>query len=63
MVEDDPPLRHGLLRLLNQWGYAAEASATGAQALQWLEQDLFDLVFLDLGLPDIDGFVACRQLR
>ena len=63
VVEDDPPLRQALLRLLSQWGYAAEAACTGAQALQWLEQELFDLVLLDLGLPDIDGFAVCRQLR
>mgnify|MGYP002654569167 CR=1 FL=1 len=63
VVEDDPTLQAGLLRLLGQWGYAAEAAAGGREALAWLERDLFDLVLLDLGLPDGDGFSVCRRLR
>lgn len=63
VVEDDPPLQTGLLRLLGQWGYATELASTGAEALAWLERELFDLVLLDLGLPDRDGVSVCRQLR
>ena len=63
VVEDDASLQAALLRLLAQWGYAAEAATTGAEALAWLERDPFDLVLLDLGLPDRDGFSLCRQLR
>jgi two-component system OmpR family response regulator len=63
VVEDDPPLQAGLLQLLGQWGYATELAATGAEALAWLERELFDLVLLDLGLPDRDGVTVCRQLR
>jgi DNA-binding response OmpR family regulator len=63
VVEDDPPLRSALLRLLAQWGYATERAATAAEALGWLERELFDLVLLDVGLPDRDGFSLCRQLR
>ena len=63
VVEDDPTLRAALLRLLGQWGYGTEGAATGGEALQWLERDPFDLVLLDLGLPDLDGLAVCRRLR
>ncbi|MFZ0406780.1 MAG: response regulator transcription factor [Cyanobium sp.] len=63
VVEDDPPLQAALLRLLGQWGYGCEQAATAAEALGWLERELFDLVLLDLGLPDRDGLSLCRQLR
>lgn len=63
VVEDDPPLQSALLRLLSQWGYATEMATTAGEALGWLERELFDLVLLDLGLPDCDGLSLCRQLR
>ena len=63
VVEDDPPLQAALMRLLSQWGYATERASTAAEALGWLERELFDLVLLDLGLPDRDGLSLCRQLR
>ncbi|NDC34811.1 MAG: DNA-binding response regulator [Synechococcaceae bacterium WB9_2_112] len=63
VVEDDPTLQQALLRLLGQWGYAVEAASTAAAALAWLEQELFDLVLLDLGLPDTDGLALCQTLR
>jgi DNA-binding response OmpR family regulator len=56
-------LQAALLRLLGQWGYGCELASTAAEALAWLERELFDLVLLDLGLPDRDGLSLCRQLR
>ena len=60
VVEDDrtiaEPLRTGLLRE----GFAVDLVDTGAGALAAEE---YDLVLLDLGLPDLDGRVVCRQLR
>jgi len=60
VVEDDPriaePLREGLARE----GYDVVVVATGADALA---ADTSDLVLLDLGLPDLDGHVVCRELR
>ena len=63
VVEDDPTLQQALRRLLEQWGYAVEAASTAAAALAWLEQEHFDLVLLDLGLPDGDGLALCQTLR
>ena len=63
VVEDEPTLREALLRLITQWGYAAQTAANGREALDWLELERFDLVLLDLGLPDRDGLEVCRSLR
>lgn len=63
VVEDEPTLRQALLRLVAQWGYAAQAAESASEALAWLELDHFDLILLDLGLPDGDGLELCRRLR
>lgn len=44
-------------------GYAVLLAATGAAALDYVGARQVDLVLLDLGLPDMDGVVLCRQLR
>ena len=63
VVEDDPAIGSSVVSALVAYGYAAEWHATGAAASEALEAALPDLVLLDVGLPDIDGFTICRWLR
>jgi DNA-binding response OmpR family regulator len=60
MVEDDDAIAEPLARGLEREGYEVLRSATGADALA---ADAYDVVLLDLGLPDLDGFEVCRRLR
>ena len=60
LVEDDPGIAEPLVRALEREGFATTHVSTGAEAL---DHDGADLVLLDLGLPDIDGFEVCRSLR
>jgi len=59
VIEDERDLRDLLRRYLERAGHAVLSAATGAEALRLLEA-LPDLVLLDLGLPDIDGFDVLR---
>ena len=63
VVEDDREVRDFLLRVLREAAWAAEAVPSGQRALDALEVNEYDLVVLDVGLPDFDGFEACRRLR
>jgi DNA-binding response OmpR family regulator len=63
LVEDDLDLRLALQKLLTQWGYASQGASDQQQALDWLATEAFDLVLLDLGLPQGDGLEICRRLR
>ncbi len=63
VVEDDPALREVLRRGLAEEGYAVDAEGTGAGAAEALRLNPYDLVVLDLGLPDVDGLALCRRLR
>jgi len=56
VVEDERDIRDLLRRYLERADYAVLSSGTGAEALAYLGSDAPDLVLLDLGLPDIDGF-------
>ena len=63
VVEDDSLLAEGLLNVLTHAGHAVDHAATGARADQALNSTEFDLVVLDVGLPDMDGFDLLRRLR
>ena len=63
MVEDEPDLLHPLLVGLSDAGYAADGASTGEGALEKAALTAYDLVVLDLNLPDIDGIEVCRRLR
>ena len=60
VVEDDPLLAAGLERVLSRWGHAVDRAATGIQADNLLRTTVYELVVLDIGLPDIDGFEVLR---
>ena len=63
VVEDEPEVRDFLLRVLRETAWAADGAPDGRAALAALAAHEYDLAVLDLGLPDIDGFELCRQLR
>jgi two-component system, OmpR family, response regulator len=63
VVEDDPILRDGLSRSLRNAGYAVETAQDGKLADDLLSTHAFDLVVLDLGLPELDGLEVLRRMR
>ncbi|MBK9180685.1 MAG: response regulator transcription factor [Acidimicrobiales bacterium] len=63
LVEDDDSIAGPLAKGLEREGFAVTRAATGAAALLAAEVEEPDLVLLDLGLPDVDGFEVCRRLR
>src|SRR6266496_3783204 len=63
VVEDDSLLADGLAAALTRAGHAVVQARTGRQADMLLATDEFELVVLDIGLPDIDGFEVLRRLR
>jgi two-component system OmpR family response regulator len=63
VVEDDPLLAESLVRALQQQGYRIGHARRGHDAEALLQAHRFDLLLLDIGLPDIDGFELLRRLR
>jgi two-component system OmpR family response regulator len=63
VVEDDPLLAEGLVSVLSHIGHVVEHVASGRRADSLLAREGYDLVVLDVGLPDVDGFEVLRRLR
>ncbi|MBC2835822.1 response regulator [Paragemmobacter straminiformis] len=63
LVEDDLPLAESLLALLTQAGYAVDCVHDGASAEALAAAEQFDLVILDLNLPQMDGLAVLRAMR
>ncbi|HEY5424727.1 MAG TPA: response regulator transcription factor [Ilumatobacteraceae bacterium] len=63
VVEDDESIGRAVVDALTAHGYVVELCADGASATAALANAAADLVLLDAGLPDVDGFTLCRQIR
>jgi diguanylate cyclase (GGDEF)-like protein len=63
IVDDEPDLRRILETLLHEDGYRVVTTGAGAEALALAQKQSFDLIILDLLLPDLDGFSVLGALR
>lgn len=63
VVEDDPNLRLTLVDNLEEEGYAVQAASSLAEARTHWKATAFDVVVLDIMLPDGDGYSLCREMR
>lgn len=63
LVEDDEHVAAALLAVLDRHGFTTVHARGGAEALDLARDGGFDVVLLDLGLPDLDGFEVCGRLR
>jgi two-component system catabolic regulation response regulator CreB len=63
IVEDEAAIADTLLYALQAEGFSTQWLSLAGEALERLRQTPFDLVILDVGLPDISGFEACKRLR
>jgi len=63
IVEDEVKIAEYLAKGLNESGYSTAIAENGVRALSCLQQQSFDLVLLDVMLPDLDGWQVLKTLR
>jgi len=63
IVEDEASFSEALEFLLSKEGFVIETAATGTEALEKFARSEFDLILLDLMLPEISGIEVCRTIR
>ncbi|HZQ71676.1 MAG TPA: response regulator [Burkholderiales bacterium] len=63
VVDDTLDIANTLAFLLRNWGHEAEFAVNGHAALTIAQRQRPDVIFLDLGLPDFEGFTLARRLR
>ncbi|MBK8188685.1 MAG: two-component system response regulator CreB [Cellvibrio sp.] len=63
IVEDESSIAESLLFVLQAEGFATHWETLATKGLEYIQQHPVDLVIMDVGLPDITGFEACKQLR
>jgi DNA-binding response OmpR family regulator len=63
VIEDDPSIRMGLEDTLKSKGYEVDVVGRGSEGAEAASSGRYDLVVLDVMLPDIDGFEVCRRIR
>ncbi len=63
IVDDEPNIVMSLEFLMRKNGYQVGIARNGTEALAAIAQTTFDLVLLDVMMPDVDGYHVCRKLR
>jgi len=63
VVDDDENILNLEKTILEQRGFEVTGAVGGAEALAMLEEQTFDLVLLDVMMPEVDGFTVCRKIK
>src|SRR5580700_10806704 len=63
LVEDEENLRQAIRMNLEMEGYEIEEADTGGKALKKAVEQRFNLIILDVMLPEMDGFDVCQKIR
>ena len=63
IVDDNQEIREVIHILLSGEGYETEEAADGVQALAQIRQNSFDLVILDVMMPNLNGYQTCMEIR
>ncbi len=63
VVEDEDQDREELVRILSSEGFSVSTALTGRKALDYISSSDYDLIVLDILLPQIDGFDVMKQIK
>lgn len=63
VVDDDENILNLERTILEQKGFDVTRAGGGAEALKLLAEKTFDLVLLDVMMPEVDGFTVCRKIK
>lgn len=63
IVDDEEPIRAIIRKYARFEGYETEEAANGLEAVRLCEKENFDLIIMDIMMPELDGFSACRKIR
>jgi CheY-like chemotaxis protein len=63
VAEDNPTNQRIVVQLLQRLGYGADLAANGVEALDAIQQRRYDVVLMDMMMPEMDGLAATRSIR
>jgi len=63
IIDDEPAIANILSLKLNKNGFQVKTAKNGREGLEEMEKDKFDLILLDLVMPEMDGFQVAERLK